>query len=296
MKIEDFVCTRLSDEPENTKKFIGQIFELDAVQHALKFGSWVSGGSIAYALNSGDQDLRFYGESLQGDIDIFFNSSQSALAAAGSFEDYAKSIPNRPASLRYNSMVSPSKFAVNICPRRNYWDERAQRGIEKYVANVQYITHQKFCSPTPIHNIASFDLVASMAATDGEWVWHHKDIKSLQSKRTLRVARSDTPFLASRVIKYLTANRGYDSLEEGSNEKVHEWFYRAVTDSFPGYEKKSIDSYHVMKKLWNQGLMEPGMLPLLIGKITDWERDRETYGGRSFKVDWATKKIAEFGG
>lgn len=296
MNTQDFVRTRISDEPESTKNFIGQIFELDAVQHALKFGGWVSGGSIAYALHSGEQGLRFYGESLQGDIDIFFSSPQSALAAAGSFENYAKSVPNRPASLRYNSMVSPSKFAVNICPRRNLWDEKAQRGIEKYIANVQYITHPSFCVGHPILNISSFDLVASMAATDGEWIWHHTDLKNLHSKKRLRVVRSDTPFLASRVIKYLTANRGYDSLEEGSNERVHEWFYRAVTDSFPGFEKKSVDSYHIMKKLWDQGLMEPGMLPLLVGKITDWERSRETYGGRSFRVDWATKKIADFGG
>lgn len=296
MKVEDFVCTRLSDEPENTRNFIGQILELDAVRHALKFGGWVSGGSIAYALHSGERGLRFYGESLRGDVDIFFNNHQVALTAAGSFEDYAKSVPNRPANLRYNSMVSPSKFAVNICPRRNYWDEKAYRETEKYVANVQYITHQNFCSPTPIHNIASFDLIASMAATDGCWLWRHKDLQSLQSQRTLRVARSDTPFLATRVIKYLTSDRGYESLEEGSNEKVHEWFYRAVTDSFPGFEKKSVDSYHVMRKLWDRGMMDPGMLPLLIGKITDWERSRETYGGRSFKVDWATKKIAEFGG
>ena len=293
MNIEDFVCTRLDDEPENTRNFIGQILELDAVKYALKFGGWVSGGSIAYALHSGDKGLRFYGESLRGDVDIFFNNHQVALAAAGTFEDYAKSELGRPL---LRPTVSPSKFAVNICPRRNYWDEKAYLETEKYVANVQYITHQNFCSPTPIQNIASFDLVASMAATDGFHLWRHKDLQSLQSQRTLRVARSDTPFLATRVIKYLTSDRGYESLEDGSNEKVHEWFYRAVTDSFPGFEKKSIDSYHVMRKLWDRGMMDPGMLPLLVGKITDWERSREAYGGRSFKVDWATKKIAEFGG
>ena len=296
LELKDFISTPLSEESPATRIFIEQILELDAVQHALKFGGWLAGGSIAYAIHSGEMGLKRYGEILQGDIDVFFSDQQNALAAAGTFEDYAESLQNRPGRRRYNTMVSPSKFAFNILPRRNYWEKEIKQGVEESFANIQYITHPNFCAPSPLHNISSFDLVASMAATDGKQVWRHKDLQQLQSKRLLRIARSDTPFLASRVIKYLIKDRGYDSLEEGSNEKVHEWFYRAVTDSFTGFEKKSIDSYHVMKKLWDCGLMEPGMLPLLVGKITDWERRGGCYGGRSFRVDWATKKIVESGG
>ena len=243
------------------------IGSLPYVDEALDNRAWICGGFARHLmLNRPTKEYfkpapRPEGYIPSGDIDVFFNSSEDALAT----------IPK------------------SAC--------RSQAGFAKEMHDtikVQFVDDPDLISPTIEETLSNFDIVNCRVAMNHRYVIISDDWQDIECKRLLRIGRNDTPFLGSRIMKYLKY-RGLEGLTDDSYETLTGWLAHAAND-FKERDWKPqhlIGVQHSVKNLRSRRMVSKEDLIFFIGK---WkEAIHERHYGRSFsyEVDWA---LSELGG
>jgi len=255
------------------------------MRNALFNGGFVAGG-FARALLRGDS-LREYlsqsdgkgGYGHAGDVDVFFTSEEGAKKTTSSFKDRRSMAGFAQETMDWVSMTSaaiPEKRDINF--------------------KVQLIDRPDLISKTPEECISRFDMVNCQVALVGDVLIHPKDWHQLEASRKIRINQIYSPFLGSRILKYVKY-RGYDGIEESSYPLLVEWLAKAAGDNFPGFTERHLNGVQkAVKRLLNDGHIGKSELIMFLGKWTEnVELDGDTYqmraSGQSTQVDWAMNEI-----
>ena len=128
---------------------------------------------------------------------------------------------------------------------------------------------------------------------------HPSDWQELESSRRLRINHTESPFLGTRILKYVKY-RGYDGIEESSYPRLVEWLAKVANGNFPGFtDKHTVGTMSAVKNLRKGGHIEKSELLMFLGKWTEFISDKkDNYQmGKSplsqerTQVDWALHEI-----
>ena len=229
-----------------------------------------------------------HGPRMSGDIDIFF-------PAKSEFLDELIGHPS----------VSPTwaGFAHDTWLSADLSGPSTYRGGGRDNIKVQLITHKELKYESVTSLFESFDIVNARYAvtydSEGDEYILHYDPEALKcdSAKVLKIARSDCPFLALRVLKYMTY-RGLESLHESSHSKISELCLRVLRNKWPTrYDPKCdqiksaaaafVKMQSTLKVMSNNDIM------LFLGKLKIKVGADPTYpdGGIVREVDWAEHQL-----
>ena len=167
---------------------------------------------------------------------------------------------------------------------------------ERNTIKIQFVDHKDMIYSGPEECIESFDLLNSGYALsftdDPSRMILHWDTRAaeLDEKRIVGIGNPNTPFLPSRILKYIN-HRGCDAgLAPDSKKMLSEWFILAATGKWPEYiASRHMGSLHRdVKRLSAIGMMSKEDVVLFLGK---WIRNTGGYGS-STTVDWACETLA----
>ncbi len=221
-----------------------------------------------------------------GDVDVFFTSEEGARKVTSSFNDRRSIAGFAQENTEWVSFVS-GKLA-NV------------RGDLSF--KVQLVDRPDLVSKTPEECISRFDMVNCQVALVGDVLIHPKDWHELEASRKLRINQIHSPFLGSRILKYLKY-RGYEGIEESSYPLLVEWLAKAAGDNFPGFTDRHLSGVQsAVKRLVGGGHIDKSDLIMFLGKWTEnVELNGDTYQmrasgwspGEIVQVDWALNEIGQ---
>lgn len=243
---------------------------------AINAGGWVAGGFARAILTDTDLvDYLIFRPTIggttprPGDIDFFFPSVEAAKAASES---------------KYKLHPSIGGFAAE-----------GRSSFNSASLTYQFVTDPRFCHGKIEDCLDRFDFLNCKVAFDGTHFIYPEGWHELEKSRLIKITSDESPFLASRILKYLD-HRGYLGITSDSIDVFQDWLTRVASDSFTGYtdrHKLSFESH--IDKLSNKPFFRAEDVILFLGKWRTMEYERtEDYGSsRSVRVDWALKKLAE---
>ena len=256
---------------------------------ALDAGCWIGGGfarQIAHhvLLKPKDHDEWMaylspswqYGQTHPGDVDVFMPKQTND----GTFDTAITELPN-----------SFSGFAKNM---------RLYGMPEKFPGQctIQYITDPAFRYDSVADCLKAFDLYNSRYALtcidSGRFVLHW-DPKALEADKMRRVSivQTRSPFLGSRILKYIQL-RGCDrGLMRESDALLLEWLIRAGSDEWPDmFRKDHINGVQTqVVNLREAGLVSVDELAFFINKWSINIKTGSAYNSVYKEVDWAIDQI-----
>lgn len=301
----EFVKAQVSDyiKPEEFGIFYHLITN-QTIAAGLGNGGWIAGG-FARTILAGESIVEYlypdrsthseFRRSVS-DIDIFFPNQESALGAIASLE----SLIREKVKLQH-----PDRFAIDchIMPSNNFYDyfeKNIPNGTKRFNSTqVQFVSNPpNGFKSTLLETIDDFDIVNCMVGIDGQYIYYPVEWAALEETKTLKISKSDTPFLGRRLAKYITS-RGYKGVSESSRDLFIEWIARVQRDEFPSV----FNSQHKQKKMMitalnnliNHKAMPLTDVVMLIDKWSVTKKQEEgAYGHSTYvKVDWALEILNE---
>jgi hypothetical protein len=273
--MSNFTRLRLEQalSPRALSEFNSLRLAVPSIDSTLSVGGWLCGGFARHLLLGGSIEeylapMREKGQALHaGDVDLFFPSVDAANKATNS------------------TLARPSQagFAKEM---HESW--RRQR------VKVQLVDHPDLVQPTIEDTLSHFDLVNCQVGIDGEHIYFPDDWEEVESQRLIRIAHNNTPFLGSRVLKYLE-QRGLAGLTEDSYEKLHGWFAHAGNDfAEGGWNAQHISGIkgHV-KRLRDRGLMRREDLIFFLNKWKVVSHEKQYGMSFTYEVDWALNELGK---
>jgi len=287
--LSQFVETHVLDvvKGENMEIMRAILHGSARLRNSFHNGGFIAGG-FARALLRGDSLHEYVSQddgkgvyTHAGDVDVFFTSEEGAKKTTSSFKDRRSMAGFAQETMDWvsiNSAAIPEKRDINF--------------------KVQLIDRPDLISKTPEECISRFDMVNCQVALVGDVLIHPKDWRELEASRKLRINQIHSPFLGSRILKYMKY-RGYDGIEESSYPLLVEWLAKAAGDNFPEFTERHLHGVqNAVKRLASGGHIEKSDLIMFLGKWTEnIEIGGDTYqmraNGQTIQVDWALNQIEQ---
>jgi hypothetical protein len=273
-----YVETPLADviHPDDLPVLQG-VLSSERLRTAIEMGGIIAGGFPRTILSGGRiKEYLSYSDNgrLSGDIDVFFTDlgrAQDAVVRCGfenqmSFGGFAK-------EKRLGARLNGDYFSYSL----------------------QLVDNPRLIAPSVEDHLDRFDMVNCQVALVGDRLLHREGVKELNESRLIRINRADSPFLGSRILKYLKF-RGFEGIEESSYPLLVEWLARVVANDFPGFEKRYEEgTKSAVTRLYQGGHMRKDELIMFLGK---WKMSfsvgDDKYGPReTVEVDWAHREIEQ---
>lgn len=276
-----------------TKKISGlppeatYLLEAVATSGALAAGGWIGGGfarQIAHhvLLKEKDHDEWMtylspgnqYEWTRTGDVDVFLPKKTTK------FDDEIAGFPN-----------SYAGFAKNM---KVYGKGKEFPGR----TTIQFITDPAFRYDTMEDCLQAFDLYNSRYAltyTDpGRFVLHWDPwALAADDLKIVSIASAESPFLGSRVLKYIQDRGCTNGIDPKSNDLMLQWLIRAGTDAWPdNFTKQHVNGVkNQVMKLRVAGHIEVDAMALFINKWAVRVKTGSGYESIYKEVDWAMDQI-----
>ena len=243
------------------------------IEATFRSGGWLCGGFARHLLIGGSTENYLSGHrgsgspARSGDVDLFFPNVATA------------------------SRVISSECAHANPSQGGFAKEAGGRWRRNHV-KVQLVDHPDLVQPTIESTLANFDLVNCQVGIDGEHIYFPEDWKEIERMRLIRIAHNSTPFLGSRILKYLE-HRGLEGLTQDSYEKLHGWFAYACNDfAEGGWSPRHIAGVQGnVKKLREKGLVRREDLIFFLNKWKELIREKHYGRNFSYEVDWAANEL-----
>ena len=300
------------------------VFENPIVKECFKQNMWIAGG---FARNIGHLVLGLTNTSLlekyllsyldpnsikhdnsgvrslyknPGDIDFFSSDQNNIFSVSNKYSSFPH--PARSVSDVY---FSRSVFANNLSYYHKYYHNTPETR-ESYNIKIQLV--RKFCFDSIKSCFDSFDITNSKYAISkfhgNHYVLHYDDeALKYDAMQLLHISHSDTPYLASRIIKYLK-NRNLKAVshDKDTTDRFNDYLFKCVInkwdslfnvdESFIHTSIKSIDRFRKLSDI---------ELSMFIGKISHniatSTRSFGSYGVYMItsykKSDWASHMLSE---
>jgi hypothetical protein len=258
--------------PARRSEFLSLLDGVPGIARALDAGGWICGGFVRHLLlDLPIADYFFPKEGGRpGDVDIFFSNQDDANRAAG------------VAALKGNGcdciQTSWGGFAKEMTARFN------RRSVI-----IQFVNHPDKLKPTVEETLDRFDFLNCKVAISREGLVIAEGWREVEDMHLLKICDSSSPFLGSRILKYLT-HKGLNELTEDSQPLVTEWLLSASLKRFEGSETKHLSGLEfAIKTLHANGHVKREDLLFFIGKYQEHVQ-HERYGP-TVTFDWALKAM-----
>lgn len=246
--------------------------KLSFLEKSLSEGGFIAGGFVRQLLVESGENPEgrdrlfnyFQGGSangIGGDVDVFFSNRRSCDLALDVIEPYRPKLSVTGAAHEVSS-----SFRVQL---------------------VTSPPDGPFAGPE--ETIRRFDFENVMAAVVGDEIIHSRRFHALEDKGLLHIVNGGSPFLVSRIRKYLE-HRGLKSLTDKSVRHVTDWIYRLASDT---HTVKPSSTRWMLDWLLQRGWLDAGEIALFLKKYPIYlsTSGEETYGGEKICVDWADNKL-----
>jgi len=257
-----------------------KIMNIDLIKDSLDAGGWIAGGfvrNVLLGMNLADYfhwpNKQFnYTSTRQGDIDVFFPTA-----------DAANEVIDRHS--RSSGRLNPSvgKFAMEA--------HRHSQGMGS--VSIQLVNHSDLCVGSIADCLDRFDFENCRVGLNKAHSFYPEGWRELESTKLIKISSNHSPFLGSRIVKYLN-HRSMVGLTPDSTELLVEWLCRAATEAFPGYESVHMHGIKAaVMHIADKGFLAKEDLILFLGK---WKKVlSENHYGQHYtvEVDWALHKIEE---
>tara|TARA_A100001011_G_scaffold400259_1_gene513605 strand:- start:7071 stop:7886 length:816 start_codon:yes stop_codon:yes gene_type:complete len=205
-----------------------------------------------------------------GDIDIYFHSFEGFKKAEEYFE---------------KQCVSKYESITGSCSQYTTWL------FDNPYVKVQLV---KAFTGTPLELFKSFDFTNNKIALHGSKIIYDKSISDLDFHKRLDINNSNSPFLMSRIYKYMKY-RGYESITNSSRDHITAWLVKA-NQGFWDSEKCGVTWFDGgVYRQWclpwliaNKELITDTDLLLLLGKVIYREQQRVS----NYQSVFETKDVA----
>jgi len=247
--------------------------QISAVRSGLQSGGWIAGGAIRAILSGKALQEYVFSRPMAGDIDIFFPSTQAAEAALKNLSGLTR---------MQTGMRSFGGSAAQLFDC--YGSSRQQQ------VSVQYVDKEDLCAPSIESCMMRFDFVNCMVAFDGQKIVMPIDWHKIEERKQLHINNASSPFLASRISKYVKW-RGYTGgITDESRDTFVDWLIRSHdSGNFSRFDATSLRALERVKDIGH--VMTGQELLLFVGKWTDTQEARNYGKTVSTEVDWAVNHI-----
>lgn len=176
------------------------------------------------------------------------------------------------------------------------WGQNALESYERIThAKIQFVDKKELILPVEIQ-LDRFDFTNAAVAITKDQIIYHKRFKEIEEKKLLDVKNSISPFLASRIMKYIS-HRGLTGVTPESEPQITDWIIRMTCEDFnPGFYKNvSRDTIFSNMKtiLANESVTRTDDLMLVLGKF------KYTYSvapyGPQISIDFALNELKKRG-
>jgi hypothetical protein len=239
----------------------------------LDAGCYIAGGFGRALLNgSSIEEYLMLGSrgSIPGDIDIFYSDETRAEEFQAIFSE------------------------ERTLPRS--WGQNALESYERITcAKIQLVDRKELILPVEVQ-LDRFDFTNAAVAITKDQIIYHKRFKEIEEKKLLDVKNSISPFLASRIMKYIS-HRGLTGVTPESEPQITDWLIRMTCEDFnPGFYKNvSKDTIFANMKtiLANESVTRTDDLMIVFGKFK-YTYSAEPYGPQ-ISVDFALNELKKRG-
>lgn len=252
--------------PERHADFLC-LLKIPAIANALDMGGWIAGGLPRQLLLGLPLTEYFGGDSnvRAGDVDIFFASVDEA---------------NRAAAFEKHFQPSWGGFAIETQARF------AHRALK-----VQFVNHPDKIYKSVESSLENFDFLNCMVGLTRDKLIVAEGWHEVESAKLLKICNATSPFLGSRINKYLT-ERGLENISADSQENLTAWLCRASNQDYNGVtQKHAAGLEYAVKKLEGLGHIRREDLLFFIGKYK--EHIKESAYGETKVFDWALRRIGK---
>lgn len=276
---------------KKTQVDLKAILNMPIVDLALSNGGYLAGGFVRSALCGDDvidylipeNDSHFsINGKRPGDLDIFFENPESVAICSEMLKESASSDVNDFRSLggfAFEGNIRASNIG-NI--RDNY---------RKYI-KVQLVDHNSSCGKQMLQNVGNFDFTNCAVAMTKDKIFVPRNWREVEKDNLLDVVSSASPFLGSRILKYIHT-RGMVGLTERSRDTIVEWIVRSLYGKFEGYTKMHTSSVvsNLKKMATDVRLIPTNDLVMFLGVWKETIKQSGAYG-KTYEVDFAMNEIA----
>ena len=215
----------ISRHPE--ADLIRHILNLPAISAALSSGAYIAGGFARVVLLGKRVSTYLFGHGNRGDVDLFFSSREQI--------EYVTHVI-RGASHR--------SFGGNAREYSHVLPYQCLKPYEHYAVGSSFTLQvvDKEALILPIREqLERFDFVNVRCAFNYKEMLADDRITQLEADHLLQVSNSMSPYLSSRIIKYI--KKGYITITDDSREHVTDWIIRALAGEFDAfYPEKTRDA------------------------------------------------------
>ncbi len=215
----------ISRHPE--ADLIRHILNLPAISAALCSGAYIAGGFARVILLGKRVSTYLFGHGNRGDIDLFFSSREQI--------EYVTHVLQR---------ASHRSFGGNAREYSHAFPYQSLKPYEHYVTGtsftLQVVDKEELILPIR-EQLDRFDFVNVRCAFNSKEMLADDRIMQLEKDHLLQVSNSSSPYLSSRIIKYI--KKGYAAVTDDSREQITDWIIRALAGEFDAfYPEKTRDS------------------------------------------------------
>ena len=313
------IKTMLIDPSEIEGTAIPDLFEF--INGVVRFdkGVWIAGGFARkvghhFLINpvSNDDWVKYFHNQAEasyrmGDIDIFMPAHLTVCDVYITRDlSPPSTFPTTNAVLPVDCKPSFANFAAET--NRTVKRKSQLNGMSDEFDGVfpqvkfQFVNHPDLRYETIEACLDNFDLTNCRYALSqdwkGQWILHYDEDAVFYDKfQQVKIRKSDCPFIASRLLKYVKRRGLINGISPDSVQMLSDWCVRVACDTWPEHfahlKLTSIQKY--LEELAQDSILEPANLTLFLGKWTVQvpSGNIETGYGEYRTVDWAKKTIDE---
>ena len=256
----------------DTRQLLNSLMGNPVIQNSMRLGGWLAGGFARQVLSGNSVKEYFAGSpgtyKRQGDVDIVFPNAAAAMEMITSQGDRLRD--------SFGGFAKETRAFTRIAD-----------------IQIQLVNSPGLCHPLE-DSLERFDFKNCKVAIKGDEIifpvgWH-----DLEKTQLLEVANNSSPFLGSRIVKYIE-HRDMKGITPSSVPLLADWIYRAAASDFPGYEERHLRGFRsAIVSLNKDKLLDPTFLTLFLGKWSAFKRVSRNYGHYdTVQVDWALSELAK---
>ena len=251
------------------REFLGAV---PIARQVFEAGGWIAGGFARHVLLDKLPISSYFRRSSDyrtGDVDFFFPSIEAA----------NKVINSQNCSLTHGGFAKEITCLTNL----------ASSSI-----SIQFVDHPTLIQSSLEKTLDRFDFVNCQVGLTEHEVTFPVDWHELEDSNLLKIHHSESPFLGSRIIKYLMT-RNLSGITDDSRENLTTWFCHAACGHFPGvYTKQHLSSIaSSVQHLCKNSLMISEDIVLFINKWSTTLSANDYGRTASVTVDWALHEISK---
>ena len=249
---------------------ISDILQNKLIKHALEKGAWLAGGFPRQILLGRSIQSYFSprGDSPRGDIDVF----SPTVACAQEITSTVNPFPSQGGFAKNTSALIPLVARVTV----------------------QIVDDPNLCHKTVEDCFDRFDFVNCQAAIKGDKIIFNDEIFDLEERKLLKLTNSNTPFLGSRIVKYMK-HRGMVGITDDSIHHLSDWLVKSSMNAFPGYNTRHLTGIEsAVKRLAKEDVLRKDDFLFFLGKWQHVINNRGSYGkNANIIVDWASHHLKD---